>query len=238
MARTTRKTRQSKQEEDIKSYIEEQEFVGKTPKLVPKTEGQYHYMEAIKNNTIILTEGPAGTGKTFIATMLAMEALKRDNSLKLILTRPIVEAGEKVGFLPGTIEEKYEPYLQPFQHVIEKYYKPGYLDYILKKKSGPIYPTPLCYMRGMTFENSWVILDEAQNTTVTQMKLFLTRLGSGSKLIINGDTDQVDIKERSGLRDAIDRMKGIPGVAVITFDEEDCVRHDLIKYILQAYAHD
>lgn len=239
MARkSTRNTRQQKIDISVEEYIQEEEFKAKTPKLTPKTEGQYHYMEAIKNNTIILTEGPAGTGKTFIATMLAMEALKRDNSLKLILTRPIVEAGEKVGFLPGTIEEKYEPYLQPFRHVIEKYYKPGYLDYILKKKSGPIYPTPLCYMRGMTFENSWVILDEAQNTTVTQMKLFLTRLGSGSKLIINGDTDQVDIKERSGLRDAIDRMKGIPGVAVVTFDEEDCVRHDLIKYILRAYAHD
>lgn len=239
MARkTVRNTRQHKIDTAVEEFIQEEEFKARTPKLTPKTEGQYHYMEAIKNNTIILTEGPAGTGKTFVATMLAMEALKRDNGLKLILTRPIVEAGEKVGFLPGTIEEKYEPYLQPFRQTIEKYYKPGYLDYILKKKSGPIYPTPLCYMRGQTFDNSWVILDEAQNTTVTQMKLFLTRIGSGSKMIINGDTDQVDIKERSGLRDAIDRLKGIPGVAVVKFDEDDVVRHDLIKFILRAYAHD
>lgn len=239
VARSKKPTRQQKIENSIEEFIQEDSVKPKTPKLGPKTEGQYHYMEAIRNSTIILTEGPAGTGKTFVATMMAMEALKNDPHMNLVLTRPIVEAGEKIGFLPGTKEEKYEPYLQPFRQVIEKFYRPGYLDYILKPPiKGPIYPTPIAYMRGMTFDNSWVILDEAQNTTVTQMKLFLTRIGSNSKLIINGDTDQVDIKERSGLRDAIDRLKGIPGVAVVKFDEDDVVRHDLIKFILRAYAHD
>jgi phosphate starvation-inducible PhoH-like protein len=235
---TRKTTRQTKREHNIEEFIQQQDQSPTPIKVVPKTEGQYHYIEAIKNSTIILTEGPAGTGKTFIATMLAMEALRKDPRLNLILTRPVVEAGEKVGFLPGTIEEKYAPYLQPFRAIIEKFYRPGHLDYILQKKSGPIYPTPLCYMRGQTFENSWVILDEAQNTTVTQMKLFLTRLGEGSKLIINGDTDQVDIKEQSGLRDAILRLRGIPGVSIVRFDEEDVVRHGLIKYILKAYSNE
>lgn len=239
VTRVKRLTRQQKQEHLIEEFIQEETARPKIPKLTPKTEGQYHYMEAIRNSTIILTEGPAGTGKTFVATMMAMEAMKNDPHLNLVLTRPIVEAGEKIGFLPGTKEEKYEPYLQPFRQVIEKFYRPGYLDYILKPPiKGPIYPTPIAYMRGMTFDNSWVILDEAQNTTVTQMKLFLTRIGSGSKLIINGDTDQVDIKEKSGLRDAIDRLRGIPGVAVVTFDEDDVVRHGIIKHILKAYAND
>lgn len=203
--------------------------------LQPKTEGQSIYMECIREVDLVFGLGPAGTGKTYIAAGMAAEALMSGKTQKIIVTRPAVEAGgESLGFLPGELEEKYEPYLQPVRQILTEKLGKGAFDCALK--NGKIEPVPLGYMRGRTFDNCWVILDEAQNVSPAQMKMFLTRIGENCKVIVCGDTDQVDIPGESGLRDAVHKLEGRNGVEVSRFTYEDVVRSGLCLMILKAYA--
>jgi phosphate starvation-inducible PhoH-like protein len=198
-----------------------------------KTETQKRYINAIKNFKLIFATGSAGTGKTWLATALAAQALLNDRTEGIILTRPAVEAGESLGFLPGEIEEKFEPYLQPFKQVLYERLGKGKAEYMIK--AGKIKAIPLAYLRGMTFRNCFVILDEAQNTSPTQMKMFLTRIGENCTVVVNGDTSQQDIRGESGLTDAIERLSYIPSVKIIEFKKEDIVRSGLVQEIVEAY---
>lgn len=201
--------------------------------LVAKTDNQRRYINAIKNFELVYGTGPAGTGKTYIACSIAAEMLESKLIEQIILTRPAVEAGEQFGFIPGTLEEKYEPYLAPVRQVFEERLGKSYFQYLLKV--GKIKAVPLAFMRGMTFNDSFVILDEAQNTTISQMKMFLTRLGMNCKTVIDGDAEQVDISAASGLTDSIARIGYIPSVKAIEFTEDDIVRSGLAKEIVKAY---
>lgn len=199
----------------------------------PITVAQSNYIKAINNNTIILVDGPAGTGKTKVAVSLAAEKLKSDPFFKLILIRPAITSEEDLGHLPGTLEEKYSPYIEPFMDYLEESLGKSHVRNLVKNER--IIAKPIAYLRGKTFKDCWVILDEAQNTTPEQMKLVLTRIGENAKLIVDGDIDQTDIQGQNGLSDAIDRLYNIQGIKVVTFTEDDIVRHGLIKYILKAY---
>ncbi len=190
------------------------------------------YLEAIKNNDIIFGTGSAGTGKTFIAVSYAASELYHKRTDKVILTRPNVETGRSLGFLPGTLEEKYAPYLQPFDDIFKRALGQGFYDYALKSKA--IDPQPICFMRGMTFDNCIVLVDEAQNTTKEEMKMLLSRIGKNCKMIFSGDTEQSDIPD-SGLSDAIRRLEGIDGIEVVNFLDEDIVRSKMCKQIIMAY---
>lgn len=204
-----------------------------TEPLKPKTETQKRYINAIKNFTLTFGVGPAGTGKSYIAAALAAQALDRGDIERIIITRPAIEAGESLGFLPGELEEKYEPYIAAIRNVLDERLGKSYVDYLLK--AGRIVASPLAYMRGMTFRNAYVILDEAQNTTPSQMKLFLTRIGENCKVIIDGDPAQSDIKGPNGLEDAIQRISWIPSVKVIEFGIDDVVRSGIVAEILKSY---
>jgi len=190
------------------------------------------YLEAIKSNDIIFGVGAAGTGKTYIAASYAASELFHRRVDKIILTRPNVETGRGLGFLPGTLEEKYAPYLLPFDSIFSKALGKGFYEYALKNKD--IEPTPLGFLRGTTFENCIVLLDEAQNCTKEEMKMILSRIGKNCKMIISGDTEQSDI-DYSGLADATNRLGRIPGVEVINFLDEDIVRSKICKQIIMAY---
>ena len=204
--------------------------------ICAKTRGQKQYFKAIKNNDIVFAIGPAGTGKTYQAVASAVDALKNKSVEKIIITRPAVEAGERLGFLPGDLKNKVDPYLTPLfdalSDMIPKDKLKVYLD------SSVIEVAPLAYMRGRTLHNSFIILDEAQNATKTQMKMFLTRLGVTSKSIITGDVTQIDLppREASGLIDAMKVLKKIKGISFVNFDENDVVRHKLVKDIIKAYG--
>ncbi|MDY7537632.1 PhoH family protein [Undibacterium sp. RTI2.1] len=198
--------------------------------LKPK---QQQYINAIKNFDVTFATGPAGTGKTYLCAALAAQELDAKRIDKIIITRPAVEAGESLGFLPGELEEKFDPYLTPFREILDLRLGKTFVDYLIKNKR--IEAAPLAFMRGRTFTNAWVILDEAQNTTPMQMKMFLTRIGKGCKMIINGDVDQKDIPGKSGLADAIGRFNHIPAIKHVKFDREDSVRHDLVQDILLGY---
>ncbi len=200
--------------------------------VVPLNEIQSNYLDAIKHNDVILGVGSAGTGKTFIAASYAASELFHRRVNKIILTRPNVETGRGLGFLPGTLEEKYAPYLLPFDNIFTKALGKGFYEYALKNKD--IEPTPLGFLRGTTFENCIVLLDEAQNCTKEEMKMLLSRIGKNCKMIISGDTEQADI-EYSGLDDAINRLEGISGIEVIEFLDEDIVRSKMCKQIIMAY---
>lgn len=203
--------------------------------ILPKSAAQSRYIHLIKTKDIVFASGVAGTGKTHLAAAMGLNALMTREVDRLVLSRPAVEAGEKLGFLPGDLKEKIDPYLRPLYDELLIWIQPDILDrYISQNK---IEIAPLAYMRGRTFRNSWIILDEAQNTTVSQMKMFLTRFGNGSKMIVTGDESQLDINKsvRSGLRDAIPRLKGIPGIGFVHFDGESIVRHPIIKHIIDAY---
>lgn len=206
---------------------------GKTIK--PKTEGQQKYVNSIRKNTITFGVGPAGTGKTFLAVTLAAFYLKNRDVEKIILTRPAVEAGEKLGYLPGDLQEKVDPYLRPLYDALHDMFGAEQVQHFMMK--GIIEVAPLAYMRGRTLENAFVILDEAQNTTPEQMKMFLTRLGNHSKMVINGDITQIDLpgNTRSGLVEANSILSNIPGINIVKFTEKDVVRHDLVSKIIKAY---
>ncbi|TWT88363.1 PhoH-like protein [Pseudobythopirellula maris] len=201
----------------------------------PRTDGQAAYVEAIRSHELIFSSGPAGTGKTFLAVAAAVEAMADNQIRKIVLVRPAVEAGESLGFLPGDLQAKINPYLRPLLDALG-----DMMDYEQLKRytaDDVIEVAPLAYMRGRTLNNAFVIMDEAQNSTVAQMKMFLTRLGAGSKMLVTGDTTQVDLPKhtRSGLTDAISRLRGIDGVACVTLGKEDIVRHRLVNDIVKAY---
>lgn len=200
-----------------------------------KTVGQKKYVDAIKTNTVVFGVGPAGTGKTFLAVAMAVNALREKQVSRIILTRPAVEAGEKLGFLPGDLQNKIDPYLRPLYDALFEML--GGETFEKYKEKGVIEIAPLAYMRGRTLDDSFIILDEAQNTTPEQMKMFLTRFGFGSKAIITGDITQIDLPDgkRSGLVDAIKILKNIDGIKTHRFTDKDVVRHALVQKIIQAY---
>ncbi len=200
-----------------------------------KTVGQKTYVDAIKKNTITFGVGPAGTGKTYLAVCLAVSAYKGKQAEKIILTRPAVEAGEKLGFLPGDLQTKVDPYLRPLYDALQEMF--GLETYQKLMEKGAIEVAPLAYMRGRTLSNAFVILDEAQNATAEQMKMFLTRLGDGSKMVVTGDLTQTDLPEgkTSGLRQAVSLLKDVEDIAVCRLTERDVVRHPLVAKIVRAY---
>ena len=201
----------------------------------PKTIGQKKYVDAIKNNIITLGIGPAGTGKTYLAVAEAVNAFKAKKVSRIILTRPAVEAGEKLGFLPGDLQQKIDPYLRPLYDALFEML--GAESFQKCQERGDIEVAPLAYMRGRTLDDSFIILDEAQNTTNEQMKMFLTRLGFNSKAVVTGDITQIDLIDgkRSGLKTAMRILKGIDGIEVVTLSGKDVVRHKLVKEIIKAY---
>ena len=200
-----------------------------------KTVGQKRYVEAIRKNTIVLGVGPAGTGKTFLAVAMAVKALRAKEIERIILTRPAVEAGEKLGYLPGDLQNKIDPYLRPLYDAL--YEMLGFENYQKHVERGTIEIAPLAYMRGRTLDDSFIILDEAQNTSREQMKMFLTRLGFNSKAVVTGDITQTDLPfgKKSGLVEATKILNGIEGIAIHSFTERDVVRHRLVQKIILAY---
>ena len=203
--------------------------------IKPKTVGQRTYCDKIAKNTITLGVGPAGTGKTYLAVAMAVSAFRSQQVNRIILTRPAVEAGEKLGFLPGDLQQKVDPYLRPlYDALFDMLGSETYMRYV---ERGSIEVAPLAYMRGRTLDDSFIILDEAQNTTPEQMKMFLTRLGFNSKMVITGDVTQIDLPDgkRSGLKEAVRVLKNIEDIAVFRFTEKDVVRHRLVMDIIKAY---
>ena len=203
-----------------------------------KTLGQKVYVDSIKNHDVVFGIGPAGTGKTFLAVTLAVTALKRGQVKRIVLTRPAVEAGESLGFLPGDLKEKVDPYLRPVYDALYQILGKEQTTRLMEREIIEI--APLAYMRGRTLEDAFVILDEAQNTTIMQMKMFLTRLGFNSKMIVNGDMSQIDLPRRvkSGLVDAMEKLKGIKAIDFVHFSASDVVRHPVVADIINAYEKD
>ena len=213
-------------------------LIGRRKKAEPlqaMTEAQGHYLSALNSSQLVFAIGPAGTGKTYVASAFAADLLQAKAIDKIIITRPNVEVGTGFGFLPGELEEKYAPYLAPFKEVMIERMGLSQYEYALKVES--ISPQPLAFMRGATFNNAFVILDEAQNCTPAEMKMFLTRIGKNCTVVVDGDPEQSDLSGPSGLNDAVNRLESIPGVAVVEFTEDDIVRSGLIKDILIAYRH-
>ena len=201
----------------------------------PKTLGQKAYVQAIRENTVTLGIGPAGTGKTYLAVAAAVAAFREKSVNRIILTRPAVEAGEKLGFLPGDLKEKLDPYLQPLYDALNDMIPPAKLAKYLEE--GTVQIAPLAYMRGRTLDNAFVILDEAQNTTLSQIKMFLTRMGRNARFIVTGDVTQIDLpkKSDSGLTRSMEILRGVGGIGIVEFDKRDIVRHQLVKYIVDAF---
>ncbi|AIS52180.1 PhoH-like protein [Thermoanaerobacter kivui] len=224
------------EEEKLKSLLSDIVCITARGKQIRcKTYGQMRYVEAIKRNQIVFGIGPAGTGKTYLAMAMAITAMKNKEIGRIILTRPAVEAGEKLGFLPGDLQEKVDPYLRPLYdalydilgvEVFQKYMEKGLIEV-----------APLAYMRGRTLDDSFIILDEAQNTTPEQMKMFLTRIGFGSKAVITGDITQIDLPrgKKSGLKEVMEILKGIEGIEFVMLTEQDVIRHPLVAKIIKAY---
>lgn len=203
--------------------------------IKPKTVGQRTYCDNIKENTVTIGVGPAGTGKTYLAVAMAVTAFRAQEVNRIILTRPAVEAGEKLGFLPGDLQQKVDPYLRPlYDALFDMLGAETYQRYV---ERGNIEVAPLAYMRGRTLDDSFIILDEAQNTTGEQMKMFLTRLGFNSKMVITGDVTQIDLPDgkRSGLKEAVRVLRGVEDIAIFKFTEKDVVRHKLVQDIIRAY---
>ena len=201
----------------------------------PKTIGQQNYVQAIRDNTVVLAVGPAGTGKTYLAVAQAVQAFRAKDVNRIILTRPAVEAGEKLGFLPGDIQQKVDPYLRPLYDAL--FDMLGAENFMKYQERGNIEVAPLAYMRGRTLDDSFIILDEAQNTTPEQMKMFLTRLGFNSKAVVTGDITQIDLADgkKSGLMEATAVLKNVDDIAIVTLNEKDVVRHKLVQSIIKAY---
>lgn len=222
--------------ESIKNYLNDilvTTYQGKP--IRPKTIGQKRYVDIIRKNGVVFGVGPAGTGKTYLAMVMAIEAFKNKEVSRIILTRPAVEAGESLGFLPGDLQEKIDPYLRPLYDALFEIMGPETYQKLMEK--GNIEVAPLAYMRGRTLDNSYVILDEAQNTTPQQMKMFLTRLGYGSKAIITGDITQLDLPngKKSGLITIRNILKNVEGIEFVDLDKNDVVRHPLVQRIIDAY---
>ena len=203
--------------------------------LAPKTINQRRYMEAIERNDLVFGIGPAGTGKTYLAVAMAISALMAKQVARIILTRPAVEAGERLGFLPGTLQEKVDPYLRPLYDALYDMLDSERVEKLLERNV--IEVAPIAFMRGRTLNDSFIILDEAQNSTAEQMKMVLTRQGFSSKMVVNGDITQIDLPtgRRSGLIDATEVLKGVEGISFVQFDEKDVVRHCLVQRIVKAY---
>jgi phosphate starvation-inducible PhoH-like protein len=228
LADVDRGTSPIKAEQDIELFTK-----GQT--VTPKTDGQIRYINAIKNNDLTFCIGPAGTGKTYLAVSLALSTLKHGDLKKIILARPAVEAGEKLGFLPGDIQAKVNPYLRPLYDALADMIDTGQVKKYIENELIEI--LPLAFMRGRTLNNSFIILDEAQNCTVKQMKTFLTRFGIKTKVVVTGDITQVDLPsgDKSGLIDVQERLKGVKGVDFVYLTREDIVRHRLVRDIVEAY---
>jgi len=210
--------------------------VTSTGKVVrAKTLGQKKYVDAIAKNTIVMGVGPAGTGKTYLAVAMAVKAFKNHEITRIILTRPAVEAGEKLGFLPGDLQNKVDPYLRPLYDAL--YDMLGQESYVRLQEKGVIEVAPMAYMRGRTLNDAFIVLDEAQNTTPEQMKMFLTRMGQGSRMVITGDVTQIDLPygKTSGLVDATSVLTHVPGIEICQLTAKDVVRHELVQAIIQAY---
>ena len=208
---------------------------GRKGAISPKTEGQKAYVNIVQKNDVVFSIGPAGTGKTFIAVAFAVAALENHEVDRIILCRPAVEAGESLGFLPGDLKEKVDPYLAPLYDSLRTLFAENKLSQLLERKT--IEVVPLAYMRGRTLDSAYMILDEAQNATVMQMKMFLTRLGIGSRAIITGDVTQIDLQRRSdsGLVQVAGILKDVEGIGFVMLDQNDVVRHPLVMKIIQAY---
>lgn len=235
-------------EENVKGYIsqEQQEFVPddadgvllfgtKGSPIKMKTVNQQKLVQAIKDNDLVFALGPAGTGKTYISVALAVKALKSKSVKKIIITRPAVEAGENLGFLPGDLKEKIDPYLRPIYDALNDMIPFEKLRYFMEREIIEI--APLAYMRGRTLNNAFILLDEGQNTTPMQMKMFLTRMGPESKMIVTGDTSQIDLprNQRSGLKEAVRILNATKGIGFVELNERDVIRHKLVKDIILAY---
>ena len=206
----------------------------RAPHFQPITERQQDMVDAIAASTVVFAIGPAGTGKSFVAANVAASYLLADNRRRVLVTRPAVEAaGEKLGFLPGELEEKFDPYVRPVLKILEQRLGKGAVESMVK--NGRITFMPLAFMRGETFDDCFVIADEAQNMTKEQMKMLLTRIGRGSVMVVDGDPMQSDIGSKSGLEDAVYRLRDVSGVSVVRFGRSDIVRHDIIQEILDAY---
>ena len=205
------------------------------PPIVARTTGQRSYVDAIQKHDVVFGIGPAGTGKTYLAVAMAVAALKKEQVARIILTRPAVEAGEALGFLPGDLREKITPYLRPLYDALHDMLDPEEIERSVARQT--IEVAPLAYMRGRTLSNAFVILDEAQNTTTEQMFMLLTRIGTNSKCVVTGDVTQIDlpVNKRSGVLEALQALKNIPGIATVYFTERDVVRHELVRAIINAY---
>jgi phosphate starvation-inducible PhoH-like protein len=203
--------------------------------LAPRTVTQRRYLDAIERNDLVFGIGPAGTGKTYLAVAMAVQALVAKKVTRIVLTRPAVEAGEKLGFLPGTLQEKIDPYLRPLYDALYDMLEGDRVEKLLERAA--IEVAPLAFMRGRTLNDSFIILDEAQNSTSEQMKMVLTRQGFNSKMVVTGDVTQIDLPygRRSGLLDAADILRGVEGISIVNFDERDVVRHPLVQRIVRAY---
>ena len=220
--------------DDFESYMIGRTLTGKA--IAPKTKGQYSFVKAVEDNAIVFAIGPAGTGKTYLAVIRAVSAMKKGEVKRIVLTRPAVEAGESLGFLPGDLKEKVDPYLTPLYDALHDMLGVEQTEKLIEK--GSIEIAPLAYMRGRTLDDSFVILDEAQNTTPAQMKMFLTRLGFNSKMVITGDNTQIDLKTgiKSGLDDAANILKDIEGIKIIHLTSDDVVRNPLVQKIIERYS--
>ncbi|MDB6173149.1 MAG: ybeZ [Chthoniobacteraceae bacterium] len=207
----------------------------KRPPIIPKTAGQRAYIREITNNDMVFGIGPAGTGKTYLAMAMAISALKKELVTRIILTRPAVEAGEALGFLPGDLKEKIMPYLRPLYDALHDMLDPEEVQRLMER--GVIEIAPLAYMRGRTLNHAFVVLDEAQNTTTEQMFMFLTRLGAESKCVVTGDQTQIDLpsNKRSGLIEALQALRDVEGISFCHFAERDVIRHELVQSIVRAY---
>jgi phosphate starvation-inducible PhoH-like protein len=205
------------------------------PPIVARSANQRAYVEAIQKHDVVFGIGPAGTGKTYLAVAMAVAALKKEQVARIILTRPAVEAGEALGFLPGDLEQKITPYLRPLYDALREMLEPEEMERALARQT--IEVAPLAYMRGRTLSNAFVILDEAQNTTTEQMFMLLTRIGLNSKCVVTGDVTQIDLppNKRSGVVEALQALKNVPGIATVYFTERDVVRHELVRAIIGAY---